>query len=619
MKRALIAEAKRKRKVDKFFCVKNSINVVPLQMAKQMEIESLDEIGRFHHRDDISQTALKEPVGDIVLDDMFNKAREHAKGLASNNRNLTEKERKRETDLHGNLIGVVGQAGIGKTTLTKHILKKILNEKLFKVKYVFYLQFREIDYNQETNLLSFLAKSLSLSWMKDLKRRDAVLKELSKRNDVIIIMDGFDEAIIDSISASIPTTNLLDIAKPEVFIKNILRGTILGNAKKLITSRPRQLLEIVAELRPKYILNILGLGIEEQYQICEDICEDNADQVFNYIQQQPSIATYCYVPCNCILVMHAIHNIKDLQLRQKRKVSLPNTITDIFAIVLCLFVISPHVRDRDTPPDILLQKLAHLAWEGFKDKKFTFTETDLKSANLSKDELNLFFVTTFAKNALTFVGGSTKISYFSHLLIQEFLAALYLLYFTSLQTFKRLILGKSVGKIKFSKPKYSLSEGSWEMVTKFLYGICSAETQARLKDTFSKLESTVSAKVNILCQSALDHIPSSSTPGNSYFQQIIPVCTWVHEMKNDTLASEIAKSLKKTVMINGKVLPSDAASFFYVISHRTKAIKLDCGQYDTWFVGDSLNHFLNAVEDYELVTVSLKLYTEQLFCAPSGV
>ena len=589
-------EAKKKSKLDKFFCVKNTINAVPLQMTKN-EVKSLDEVGHFHHRDDVPKTLLKDPTENVSIENMFDEAKQHAQNLAPHNQDLTEEERAP----FGSLIAIIGQAGIGKSTLTKTILKEILEKDLFGVNYPFHLQFRDIDYTQDTNLMSFLAQTLPLPWINNSERCNAVLTALSTRNDVILIMDGFDEAIINASTTSISTTNLYATAKPEVFIKSILRGTIFGNAKKIITSRPRQLLELPEEIRPNYILNILGLKTEEQHQICRDVCEEDADQVFHHIQQQPSIATYCYVPCNCILVMHAIHSMKNLQTSKKRQVAMPKTITDIFAIVLCLFVISPHVRG--TRNNILLLKLAHLAWEGFKTRKFTFSEEELKTAQISEAELNLFLVASFVPNALTFVGGSTKTFYFSHLLIQEFLAALYLFYFTSLEEFKQLVAGKSFGSIRYSKPKFRLTDGDWEIVTKFLFGICNKETRAKLSDTFPKLDSSESIKVKTLCKFALDNLPNQFTSDSSYFQKLIPVCNWIHEMHDDDFAIKIAGRLKKKIIVNGKVLPSDVASLTYILCHRKAPIYLDCGEYDTWFVGKSVHQLLNAMEEIDPVTV----------------
>ena len=596
LKELLQSEARKKCTVDKFFCINRTIQLAPLQLSHQPQDEDAENIGHFHHRNDIPDTThmvVKAPVGDVSVKDIFSKAREYVKTITANNQYLTEEDKKKDVDLNSNIVGVIGQAGIGKTTLTKTILNEIVDKKLFNCSYVFYLQLREVDYAEETNLLSFLAKTLSLPWINEPKRREAVVKELSTRYDVILIMDGFDEADIDDASLLISNTNLHQIAKAEVFIKNILRGTIFSNAKKIITSRPKQLLNLPSETRPKYILNILGIGLEAQYQICQSICGADAEHVFNYIQQHPPIATYCYVPCNCILVSHAVHKIKLIHAKNEKKCSMPHTITGILTVVLCLFVASPHVRNSKF--DFPLKKLALLAWEGFTNKKFAYNKKDLLDAELTDEELNLFFVTTWAENSLSFVGGSKQVFYFAHLVIQEFFVALHLIYSMSLKKFKQIVTRKSFGPVQLSKPKIDLTEGKWEIVTKFLFGICNTKAHYMLQDRFSDLSEIVIEKTDVLRKFAVQKLQSFGAD-NLYFQKILPVCIWTHELNDDNFCSLIARNLKKKIVLQGKVLPSDIAPFNYVLLHRQATMKVDCTQYETWFADDSLTHFLNAVE-----------------------
>ena len=576
-----------------------SIKLAPLQLSQEQEQkqETLDSIGQFHHRQESPQST-KPLVGDISINDIFVKSKEQANALCANNQYYSEEEKKRHMITYANMVGVIGQAGIGKTSLTKKLLRQIIDEGLFESNYVFYLQFRELDYDRETNLLSFLAKSLSLSWINNSPRRNAVLNKLSSRNDVILIMDGFDEAIIDVSSSTFPEITVCDNAKPEIFLKNILKGNVLENIKKVITSRPRQLLKLSRELRPKYLVNILGLGLEAQYQICEDICNDNADDVFNYIQEHPSIATYCYVPCTCILAMHAVHTIKKQQKNNEHSFPMPSTISGILTIVLCLFVSSPHVRKNKS--EFLLKKLAYLAWNGFKNRKFCFTEIDLCNAGLEKDEVSLFFTTKLAKNALSLVGGSpSKISYFSHFIIQEFLAALYLVFITKLETFKKLVIGtyRYARVLQTTAPEYDIAEGNWEMVTKFMFGVCSSDTQNILQHSFSDFSNTVSGKTDLLSDFALRKLPNRIfSSDNVYFQNILPVCIWSHEMNDIKLAVAVAKKLKTKIVIRGKVLPSDISPFNYILLQRKTTLNLDCTKYETWFVGNSINHFMTAMD-----------------------
>ena len=581
--------------IDNFFCLNRAINLAPLELTKQVDAETFNNIGQLHYRNSAPHKTTNQLVGDISIDDIFKKSKEHANAIFAKTKHYSEELKQIDINVCANMVGVIGQAGMGKTALTKSLLQQIIDERLFDSNYVFYLQFREVDYKNETNLLSFLAKNLCLSWTTNEARRNAVLKKLSSRNDVILIMDGFDEALITKFSAKSPSVKVSDNAKPELFIKNIMKGSILGNAKKILTSRPRQLLEIPKEFRPKFLLSILGLGLEAQYQVCKSICNDNTDSVFNYIQQHPSIATYCYVPCNCILVMHAVNSINDQQ-QEEETFSMPNTISGILSIVLCLFVQSPLVRDNQSA--FCLKNLANLAWKGFETRKFCFKETDLQNAGINNNERSLFFVMRLAKTALSLVGGDpSKISYFSHLIIQEFLAGLYLIFFTPLNEFKKMVAGTYVGPLPLSIPRYDLTDGNWEMVTKFMFGICNKDTHKMLQTLISDLHSNVSKKAGLLYNFALRSLPNQIiSANNEYFQNILPVCIWTHELNDTKLAAEVAQRLKKRIVVMGKVVPSDVASLRYILDQRQTALELDCTKYETWFENGSITHFMNAME-----------------------
>ena len=91
-------------------------------------------------------------------------------------------------------------------------------------------------------------------------------------------MDGLDEAKID-FTKNHHKVSVNDEDFAEIFIMNIFQGTILENAKKLVFSRPRQMLELLDGFRPRFRVNILGLDEKSQMQVCEDICGDNKDQV----------------------------------------------------------------------------------------------------------------------------------------------------------------------------------------------------------------------------------------------------------------------------------------------------------------------------------------------------
>ena len=515
------------------------------------------------------------------MKNLFSKAEEHCKSLCDV-RYLNDQARKYGMSSIGNLVGIIGQPGVGKTTLSKQILAKVIDENLYEAEYVFYLQFRSVNYKKKNNLLSFLG--VNLSWVFEEKQRKAVLDKLSNNKNVVMIFDGLDEAILKHLT-SIENIQPHEEEKPEIFIKNILQGSIFPQAKKLITSRPRQMFELPKNLIPSYIVNITGLEVEAQKQICQEICGNNADIIFNHIIHRPQIASYCYVPANCILVMHVMDKIF-----QSKAFDIPNSITRVLVIVVCLFEQTSHARGKFS-----LEKLSRLAWNGLKNRTFYFTEKNLIEAGFTPDENVFFLVTILAENnKLNLFGGDPeKITYFAHLIIQEFFAALNLIFFSSSTNFRKLFLGRHLGHFQLSKPTFDLFASSWEMVTQFLFGLGNKQTLKLLCDAYPSLQLGLSDKVKNLCNFVLCFLPSCSALSEvEYFQKILRFCTWAFELNDKKFASRVAQCLRNQLIIVGKFLPNDVAPIHYVLRHRTKPLNLDTTPFDSWFVGDSLGLFL---------------------------
>ena len=551
----------------------------------QQKVESADDLGHFHTRNEIPQTISEPSSSGIIVDNLFAKATEHVTSTIKC-QYLDDEAKENDFFRLGNTVALIGQAGIGKTSLSKTILNRVLKDRLFDVDYVFYLQFRGVNFKLNTNLLSFLG--VDLPWAQEKLRRKAVLAKLAKSSHILIIFDGFDEAVLD------PSTPCKDIspweeAKPEIFIKNLLNGSIFPLAKKLITSRPRQLLALHASVKPRYIVNITGLDIESQKQICKEICGKNADRIFNHIIHHPQIASYCYVPANCIFVMYVMGKI----IQDKSSQAFPNTITGVLVIVIVLFSNSNHSKVKFS-----LEKLANLAWEGLKNRKFYFSEEDLQRAKLCHDDVNLFCVTFLgiAKKDLSFfLGDPEKFTYFAHLIIQEFFAALMLIFFSTTKQFRQHFLGKKLVGFQVSKPNFDLFASDWEVVAKFLFGLCNAKTVQGLLKQFPSLASDLPDKTKILCDFVLESFPTDTHPQVDYFQQILQFCTWAYELNDHKFASRVAKRLEKKLIVVGKFLPNDVAPLHFVLRHRKNPLHLETTPFDSWFVADSLDLFLEEV------------------------
>ena len=526
------------------------VKIAPLQIANAIH-ENRDEYDS-HHRNKRAELFSKPPIGDVEVEQLFDKAKEFAEHESSKKGFDNLKAKEHFIKVHSNVVGILGQAGCGKSTLAKTILKRVAGkEHLYGVDSIFYFQFRDINYNDKTNLLKFLSPTLTTDWMTDNERRDAVLKQIQDSNKVLIIMDGLDEAKIDFIKNH-HKVSVNDEDFAEFFIMNILKGTILKNAKKLVFSRPRQMLELLYEFRPRFLVNILGLDEKSQKQVCEDICGENKDQVYNYIKNHPEILSFSYIPINCILSCYAINKT----LSQEESI-FPQSMTGILTIVLGLFVESPNHHG-----EFKAKNIAELAWKAFKVKKFNFQNKDLTDSELSNDDVNNLFVFVTKKQELRLFRGKPQlVSYFSHLILQEFLVAVHLLLFSSLDEFEMLTSNSN-------NSDCNLFSSRFEMVTKFLFGLCNEETFEQLKECIQSCQFSLKK-----CE-LLQNLPKDATY-TTIDDEVVCYFNWAHELQNDDFTNQLASRLSDEVDVECRMLPSDFGAFYHVCNKKQQPITLN--------------------------------------------
>ena len=581
-----------------------SVSFVPLELAHQLQDPQRDDMaGHYHIRSEILNLVSNPPAGNTLLEELFEKAQQLAKSSAGWKQSLTKEAKAKYLEIHGNIVGVIGQAGIGKTTLTRYLLKQILDDGLYDAEFVFYVKFREIDYEKPTNLLRFLCKNLSCEWLENRKRRCDVLHELAKNEKVYIIMDGFDEADINCNLMPSISVNMCDNAKPSNFIFSLLAGLIFPKSKKFVTSRPRQLIDLPAPYRPDFVVKILGISEEAQKLICKNICSENHKSVFEHIYNNPQLSACCFVPINCILIMHVM---KQISLRNKDVNHLPVNITEVFSVVIMLFLQTKHLRH-----DFDLQRLAKLAWVGIENQKLYFNEDDLISVGLQDIDRNTFTVTIRRKNEndnlSLFTKSTTNYTYFSHLLFQEFFAAFHLMFFLDLKVFKKLFFSEKHffkffyrSQNKSGESKLDFFDSKFENVAKFLFGFCNQSTTVIFENNIKKLKfKDPFTKINLLKQilvTKLNTISSNNLANKENFQRILQNCAWIHEMKDDKYTQNIANLFPEYLFVTGDFLPLDVLPLHCVLRARTMPVTIEINRH-AHFIGDSLQRFLRELND----------------------
>ena len=543
---------------DNVQCNNGVVRTVTVQIAKYI-VENKDN-SNYNDRSKRIDMLSEPPTGNVTVDKFFEEAKKHAE-CESNKKTFPRSEVKELfIKKHSNVVGVIGPAGCGKTTLAKTILGRVTEEEecLFSVDCVFHLEFRNINYDDKTSLFKFLSPKLDIPWMDDdKKRRNAFLTQLENAENVIIIMDGLDEARIN-FSKPRKNISIFDEATAEDFIKNILCGKVLYKAKKIFFSRTYKMLNLLDEYRPKFLVNILGFDENSMSQVCSDICGENSGKVYNYIKTHSDILWFCYIPINCILSCIAIN-----MMLSEGGSDIPHTKTDILMYLLEMFENTLNCRGN-----LLLKNVAKLAWEGFKMKKYVFDKNSLEASGLTENDINDLMISFPNKQKIGIFIDSPQISsYFSHRILQEFFAAVHLMVdeCTSLVVFKDLFFSNS------NNLDYNLSSDDFKMVTNFMFGLCTPTSIERLTTYTSDLKCSIDNQKLELLQ---------TLPKDMVYEvinnDIVCYFNWAYEMQNHEFSKIMASRLSDAVTFEKmfRMLPSDFTAFFSIIKEKQTPITL---------------------------------------------
>ena len=550
----------------------DKINIAPLQIStRARDMEQLDRSGHFHYRKDVVKIYSKEPSDTIPYKEIFKEAERFAAQGAMGCR--TEEAKANHILKYGNVVLVSGQAGIGKSTLSKLLVEKMLdsNIRLYQAEFVFFIRFRDLDYQQSFDLLEFLTNSAPFISIITSEDRTKIIQHLEASNNVCIVMDGLDEADVD-LKRKYPNINAYSLTTAATFIHHLLSGRLLGKAKKLVTSRPRQLMQLPEEYSSNLYLNLLGVNAKGRLQICSDICcgdQAERDRILSRINSRPDLKSLCYLPFICIIIMMSFKSTGTL----KRNL---DTLTAI------LFYSSENWFLKKLKGKFQIKQIAVLAYNGFLENRFYFRERHLKNINFENTSAFLF-------NNIKFELLQGKaVTYFAHLMWQEFFVAIKLRLYSNKEEFEKIV------------PQ--LESDKFEMVARFLFGLCNKQTLDELLDCVEDeelntetdrekceemLKKFVIEKFNCHPNDAPN--PFRKSDIDFYYQSLVPLMGWLHEMGNLSFTKQVACLLRNNIKINGEILPGDIPSINHILRCRNTGLSLILNF--PKFVGDCSNYF----------------------------
>ena len=558
----------------------DKIKIAPLQIStRARDMEQLDRSGHFHYRKDVVRIYSEELSNIIPHEQMFKVAKRLA--VQSAEGCDTEEAKAHHILKHGNVLFIFGQAGIGKSTLSKLLVKKMLdpNVRLYQAEFVFFIRFRDLDYQQNSDLLQFLTNSAPFISSISSEDRAKIIQHLEGSDNVYIVMDGLDEADID-LKMNSPNTNAASHTTAAAFIHHLLSGRLLGKAKKLVTSRPRQLVHMPREYSSNLYLNLLGLNDEARSQICSDLCRDEPDKrdrILSRINSRPDLKSLCYVPITCIMVMVSFYSADSL----KKNVDL---LTAILVYALENWFL------KKLKGKFQIKKIAFLAYKGFLENRFYFRDHHLRN-----EEINFENTTAFLFNNIKFdLFQGKAVTYFAHLMWQEFFVAVKLRLYSNKEEFLKIVP--------------ALESDKFEMVARFLFGLCNKQTLDELLDYVEDEELNTEADRDeceeILKKFVIEKLqrhrdaafkPSISLDKDPYYRSIVPVMGWLREMGNNNFTKQSAGWLRKEMVIDGEILPGDIASVNHILRRRDTGLALKV-KYPN-FVGGCSNYFFKELDE----------------------
>ena len=472
----------------------------------------------------------------------------------------------------GRKVGVIGQAGIGKSMMSLMVASKAV-ESSFRppASFIFFIPLRYLNYDRECSLLHFLtaANDIELTTVEGVltKREKKLLKLMTEKSmDILLILDGLDEVAIEDFSVKSQRIRYDSIAKADVFLKNILNGTLFPQARVLITSRPKQLLGLHADDKPRIIYTLKGLSEASQELLCRTICPDKFDIVWQVLQENQDLKNICYVPINAHMIFACLYSL----LQQSRHVT---NLTGVMVYAFIQYIRSQFVRDDEHEVNSIRQ-ISEIALRGIEERKFTFTTNDFETVNDFQAFLHYVMIT---KNTQYRLLEGEKVFCFSHLSYQEFLASQNIAYFLSDEKFALLFK--------------TILEAKWEVVLRFLFGFISN------KEIENCLSLQMSPKKKIMLRGLV--VDQAKDPNN-----LLAVCGWVKEAASQKIAIATIKHFPRRIILPEGFLPFDASNLVYLLKHDDGDLEflIEINSF-TDFIGESFQILCFAISRLKLVSI----------------
>uniref|UniRef100_A0A5F9DKF4 Protein NLRC5 n=1 Tax=Oryctolagus cuniculus TaxID=9986 RepID=A0A5F9DKF4_RABIT len=449
---------------------------------------------------------------------------------------------------------LLGKAGMGKTTLAHRLCQKWAEGQLHRFQALFLFEFRKLNLITRLLTLPQLLFDLSLNPEAEPEAVFQYLQENASR--VLLIFDGLDEALYpcsgrETVDPHSPRPAL-------ALFSDLCRGTLLPGCWVMATSRPGKLPTCLpTEAAMVHMWGFDGPRVEEY--VSHFFGEQTSrEAALAELRANRQLQNMCAVPALCLAVCLCLYHLLPGSAPDQCAALLP-TVTQLY--MRMVLARSP----RRPLPAATLLGLGEVALRGLEARKTIFYVGDIAPPLLAFGAAH-HLLTSFR---IRMGPGHWDTGYaFTHLSLQEFFAALYLMASPKVDedTLARHITLNSRWVLR-TKASLGLSDH----LPTFLAGLASHACRPFLSHVAQNDEARVGAK-----QTAVVQVLRKMAAHRFTGPKVVELCHCVAETQVPELAQLTAQRLPYQLPFHNFPLTyTDLAALASVLEHRAGPIHLD--------------------------------------------
>ncbi|KAI7806114.1 NACHT, LRR and PYD domains-containing protein 12-like isoform X2 [Triplophysa rosa] len=457
---------------------------------------------------------------------------------------------------------MMGIVGIGKNVTVKKFMLDWADGKANQdIEIVIHLPFQDLNRRKGNCSL----QQLIHQYAPELK--EANLFKLK----VLFILDGLDVCQYPlDFHNNDHCSDINEQTSVDVLLTNLIRGNLLPSALLWITTRPSSANRIPPECVHR-VTEIRGFNDHQKEEYFRKKIKDQkqASEIITHIKSCRSLYIMCHMPIFCWISATVLENMLSNGNSDKK----PKTLTEMFTHFLLIQISLKHKKFNGTNTEnpkklsesdtTLILKLGELAFQQLQKESSTFIEDDLKNCGIDVSKVSQYSMCTeiFREELGLY---REKIYSFVHLILQEYLAALYA-HFACVNDGKNILVQ--------NRPKSSLSavhqsavntalkreNGHLDLFLRFFMGL-SVEPNHTLLQAFRKGGLSESCANKNMIDYLQEKIKQEAAP-----ERIINIFHCLNELNDNSLVKTVQSAMKSGTLLGSELDSEQWSALAYVL------------------------------------------------------